>query len=231
MQTIVHPAATHFSDRRATGIIAGGATLKTFGGIAVAILAILALIGLIPAVLVAIGGIVFGAAILLEGLSITSQYNQLAHQIAIDRSERVEVGGSGGVELLVGLAAIALGILSLLGVAAPVLIPALIIAGGVGLILSAGSLQRLNDLNLSLLVDSDLGRRIGRNSMMGGEVAQVLGGLGAVVLGILSLVIIAPTAAEGFGTLPQVGLLVLGVASAISGAALAGKTTPEYHKG
>lgn len=231
MQTIVHPAATHFSDRRATGIIAGGATLKTFGGIAVAILAILALIGLIPAVLVAIGGIVFGAAILLEGLSITSQYNQLAHQIAIDRSERVEVGGSGGVELLVGLAAIALGILSLLGVAAPVLIPALIIAGGVGLILSAGSLQRLNDLNLSLLVDSDLGRRIGRNSMMGGEVAQVLGGLGAVVLGILSLVIIAPTAAEGFGTLPQVGLLVLGVASAISGAALAGKTTHEYHKG
>jgi hypothetical protein len=231
MQTIVHPAATHFSDRRATGIIAGGATLKTFGGIAVAILAILALIGLIPAVLVAIGGIVFGAAILLEGLSITSQYNQLAHQIAIDRSERVEVGGSGGVELLVGLAAIALGILSLLGVAAPVLIPALIIAGGVGLILSAGSLQRLNDLNLSLFVDSDLGRRIGRNSMMGGEVAQVLGGLGAVVLGILSLVIIAPTAAEGFGTLPQVGLLVLGVASAISGAALAGKTTHEYHKG
>jgi hypothetical protein len=231
MQTIVHPAATHFSDRRATGIIAGGATLKTFGGIAVAILAILALIGLIPAVLVAIGGIVFGAAILLEGLSITSQYNQLAHQIAIDRSERVEVGGSGGVELLVGLAAIALGILSLLGVAAPVLIPALIIAGGVGLILSAGSLQRLNDLNLSLFVDSDLGRSIGRNSMMGGEVAQVLGGLGAVVLGILSLVIIAPTAAEGFGTLPQVGLLVLGVASAISGAALAGKTTHEYHKG
>lgn len=231
MQTIVHPAATHFSDRRATGIIAGGATLKTFGGIAVAILAILALIGLIPAVLVAIGGIVFGAAILLEGLSITSQYNQLAHQIAIDRSERVEVGGSGGVELLVGLAAIALGILSLLGVAAPVLIPALIIAGGVGLILSAGSLQRLNDLNLNLFVDSDLGRSIGRNSMMGGEVAQVLGGLGAVVLGILSLVIIAPTAAEGFGTLPQVGLLVLGVASAISGAALAGKTTHEYHKG
>lgn len=231
MQTIVHPAATHFSDRRATGIIAGGATLKTFGGIAVAILAILALIGLIPAVLVAIGGIVFGAAILLEGLSITSQYNQLAHQIAIDRSERVEVGGSGGVELLVGLAAIALGILSLLGVDASVLIPALIIAGGVGLILSAGSLQRLNDLNLSLFVDSDLGRRIGRNSMMGGEVAQVLGGLGAVVLGILSLVIIAPTAAEGFGTLPQVGLLVLGVASAISGAALAGKTTHEYHKG
>ena len=231
MQTIVHPAATHFSDRRATGIIAGGATLKTFGGIAVAILAILALIGLIPAVLVAIGGIVFGAAILLEGLSITSQYNQLAHQIAIDRSERVEVGGSGGVELLVGLAAIALGILSLLGVAAPVLIPALIIAGGVGLILSAGSLQRLNDLNLTRFVDSDLGRSIGRNSMMGGEVAQVLGGLGAVVLGILSLVIIAPTAAEGFGTLPQVGLLVLGVASAISGAALAGKTTHEYHKG
>jgi hypothetical protein len=231
MQTIVHPAMTHRSERRATGIVAGGATLKTFGGIAVAILAILALIGLIPAVLVAIAGIVFGVAILLEGLSITSQYNHLAHQIAIDRSERVEVGGSGGVELLVGLAAIALGILSLLGVDASVLIPALIIAGGVGLILSAGSLQRLNDLNLSLFVDSEIGRSVGRNSMMGSEVAQVLGGLGAVVLGILSLVIIAPAAAEGLGTLPQVGILVLGAASAISGAALAGKTTHEFHKG
>lgn len=231
MQTIVHPANIHNEERKAVKVVAGGAMLKTVGGIAVAVLAILALIGLIPAALVAIGGIVFGLALLLEGLSITSQYNQLAYQVAVDRSERIEVGGGGGVELFVGLAAIALGILSLLGVAASVLIPALIIAGGVGLILSAGSLQRLNDLNLSFFVQSDLGRSVSRNSMVGGEVAQVLGGIGAVVLGILSLVIIAPTAAEGFGTLPQVGLLVLGVASAISGAALAGKTTHEYRRG
>lgn len=228
MATTAH---THVAadDHRAMGIIAGGAGMKTIGGIAVAVLAILAIIGLIPAVLTAIAGIVFGAAMLLEGISIGAEYNKIARWVADTEAERVEVSGGTGVEMLVGIAAIAMGILSLIGIAAPILIPALIITGGVGLILSAGTLQRLDDLRLITIGPTSVSaRRVAHESMVGGTMSDVLGGIAAMVLGILSLVMIAPMAAEGMGILPQVGMLVLGVASAIAGGALTGKSTTLY---
>ncbi|HEU4960861.1 MAG TPA: hypothetical protein VFT56_10675 [Sphingomonas sp.] len=226
-------ATTHMRDfdaqeRRAVALTAGGSTLKTIGGVAVMALAILALIGVLPALLTAIAGIVFGAAMLAEGLSISSEYSALSRYIAYDSTEVAEFGGGLGVEVLVGLAAVALGVLSLLGVAAPTLLPALIIVGGVGLMLSAGTTQRLNDLQLAAVGHDDMARRVTRDAMTGAAAAQTLGGLAAMVLGILSLVSVSPLAAAGFGTLPQVGMLVLGTATALSGGALAGKATRIY---
>ena len=226
-------ATTHMRDfdaqeRRAVALTAGGSMLKTIGGVAVMALAILALIGVLPALLIAIAGIVFGAAMLSEGLSISSEYSALSRYIAYDSTEITEFGGGLGVEVLVGLAAVALGVLSLLGVAAPTLLPALIIVGGVGLMLSAGTTQRLNDLQLAAVGHDDMARRVTRDAMTGAAAAQTLGGLAAMVLGILSLVSVGPLAAAGFGTLPQVGMLVLGTATALSGGALAGKATRIY---
>ena len=225
--------ATEYGASRggAIELTAGGATLKTIGGVAVAVLAILALAGVLPAVLVAIAGIVFGVAMLVEGLGIASEYSTLAARVAEGRTEIAEFGGGVGVEVLVGIAAIALGVLALVGVATSTMIPVLIIVGGVGLMLSAGTTQRLNDLNLASAGHSEMARRVTHASMTGAAVAQTLGGLAAVVLGILSLVDVGAAAAAGFGTLPQVGLLVLGVAVAFAGGALAGKATRLYQQG
>lgn len=209
-------------------LTAGGSTLGTMGGIATAVLAILALCGVLPAVLTAIAGIVFGAAMLVEGLSIAAEYSAIANRVAEGSSEIAEFGGGLGVEVLVGIAAIALGILSLLGVAASALLPVLIITGGVGLMLSAGTTQRLNDLNLATAGHSAMARRYTHEAMTGGVIAQTLGGLAAAVLGILALVAISPVAQAGYGTLPQVGMLVLGVAMALAGGAMAGKATRLY---
>jgi hypothetical protein len=215
-------------ERRAAALTAGGSGLKTIGGIAVVALAVLALIGVVPALLSAIAGIVFGAAMLLEGLAISSEYSTLARYVASGRSEIAEFGGGLGVEMLVGVAAIALGVLTLLGIDASTLLPALIIAGGAGLMLSAGTMQRLNDLQLATSGHDDMARRVTHEAMTGAVAAETLGGIAAVVLGILALVATAPAAAAGFGTLPQVGLLVLGVATVFSGGALAGKATRFY---
>jgi hypothetical protein len=226
MATTLHEA--HEEERRALGIIAGGAGVKTVGGIAVAVLAILALIGIIPRMLIEISGIVFGAAMLLEGISIGSEYRRLAQWVAETRSERIEVGGGTGIEILVGVAAIAMGVLSLLGIAASSLMPALIITGGAGLILAAGTLEGMKDLRLMADSSSDVARRVSHDSMGGGAALEVLGGVAAVVLGILSLVMLPAFAAEGTGTLPQVGMLVLGLATAAGGGVLAGRSTVLY---
>lgn len=224
----VHAQEYHDPARRAVGLTAGGSTLKTIGGVVTAILAILALIGVLPALLVAVAGIVFGAAMLIEGLGIASEYNALAARVAEGRSEIAEFGGGVGVEVLVGMSAIALGVLALVGVATSTLIPVLIIVGGAGLVLSAGTTQRLNDLHLVTYGHTDMARHVTHASMTGAAVAQTLGGIAALVLGILSLVDVSAAAAAGFGTLPQVGMLVLGIATAFAGGALAGKATRIY---
>jgi hypothetical protein len=228
MATSIQPGHAAGEDRTAMGVVAGGAGMKTLAGLGVAVLAILALVGIIPITLIAIAGIVFGVAMLFEGISIATEYQKIAQWLTETSAERIEIGGGTGVEIIVGLAAIAMGILALLGIAAPTLMPALIITGGAGLLLSAGSMQRLNDLHLATGGRSESARRLAHDAMTGGTITQTLGGIAAIVLGILSLVMLTGAEAESLGTFPQVGMLVLGIATAASGGALLGKSTMLY---
>lgn len=219
MNTAIHPG----EERTQLAVVTGGTGIEGIGGIAVMALAILALVGVLPALLTTIGGIVFGAAMLAAGLSIAATWSQLGSQVSETRRERLELGGGAGAETLVGIAAIALGVLALVGVAQATLLPALIITGGTGLLLSAGSTQRLNDLRMEAQGNSQSARKIARQAAEGGVIAQTIGGIAAIVLGILALVATPAAAAAGFGTLAQVGILVLGVTTAIAGGALSGK--------
>jgi hypothetical protein len=218
METAINPSETHTE----LGVVTGGLSLEALGGVAVAALAILALVGVQPALLTTIGGIVFGAAMLVAGIAIAGAWSRLG--LAMARTgEQVELGGGAGVEMLVGLAAVALGILSLIGIAPATLMPALVITGGVGLILSAGTTQRLNDLRMISDGASETTRHLMHQAVEGSAVAQALGGIGALVLGILALVAVPPAAAAGYGSLTQIGILVLGATIAIAGGALTGR--------
>jgi hypothetical protein len=223
-----------FGDRpaksQAFGIVAAGSGLKTIGGIAVAALAILALVGVIPAILMPIAGIVFGVAMLLEGFSITGEYRKLARWLVDTKSERIELAGGSAVELAVGAAGIVLGILALLSVVPAVLIPVLIVAGGAGLMLAVGAVHRLNDLQLMSVGASDFGRRLRSETMAGAAMVEAMAGLGALVLGILSLVLGSAALAPGFGSLAQIGMICLGVGAAIGGGAIAGRSTMLYRR-
>ena len=214
---------------RALAVVAASSSIKTIGGIAVAVLAILALIGIIPRIFMAIAGIVFGAAMLFEGLGITGEYRKLARWLADTSPERFELAGSTGIEVAVGVATIALGILALIGIEPDTLIPVLIITGGAGLMIAVGTVHRLNDLRLTTLGVSDIGRRLHNEWIAGGAIVQTLAGLAALVLGILSL-IWAGTTPAGYGTLAQIGMICLGVAAAIGGGAIAGRSTMLYRR-
>jgi hypothetical protein len=206
------------SPRRTYAVEAGGAATESMGGVAVIALAIIALAGVLRPVLTDIAGIVFGAAFIIEGAAVAARHSTIMDQTVDSRLDQLEMGGGVSVELVTGIAAIALGILSLVGVVPGVLMPALAITGGAGLILSAGAVQRLNDIRAEYLGLGHADRLVARGAVSSAAAGQVLAGLGAVTLGILALV--------GVGDaqiLTTVGMLVLGSAITLSGTALSGK--------
>jgi len=229
MQTAMHTDEVS-SERRAHGLAAGGSMLESVGGLAVVVLAILALAGVAPAILTAIAGIVFGASMLVEGSSISGEYARLSLRAPQTAGQALEMEGGSGIEVVVGIATVALGILSLIGISASSLLPVLVITGGVGLILSAGTMQRLNDLNMVAGYRSIEMHHVNHGMLTGAAAAQTLAGIAAAVLGILSLVAIPAANAAGSGSLPQVGMLVLGAAIALSGGAIGSKMSRIYSR-
>jgi len=184
--------------RRAGVVGAASATTESIGGIVVIILAILALVGVLPMVLAAVAGIVFGVDFIVEGAALAARRSAVAA-----RSEQPldQIDGGVTVELVGGLAAIVLGVLALIGVAPTVLMGALVITGGAGLILSIGVVGGVGGLGGSVPMPS-------------ASAAHLMAGIAAVVLGILALV-----RPEFTTVLSTVGLLVLGASLTLSGTA------------
>lgn len=207
--------------RRAQAVEAGGAATESMGGVAVLVLAIIALAGVLRTVLTDIAGIIFGAAFIVEGAALAARHSAIMNQVAED--EVAPTGSEGGmtVEFVVGLTAVVLGILSLVGVAPAILMPALVIVGGAGLILSAGVVARFTQLRSAVFGAGPAGQAISGTAMSSAlssaTAGQLLAGLASVILGILALV------GVGDGqVLTTTGLLVLGAAITLSGTALSG---------
>jgi hypothetical protein len=118
--------------------LGSGLSAEFIAGIGGIALGILSLVGILPMVLTAVAAIVFGGALVvgagvknrLSHLTIGEEEHRLARIIL-----REAVMASGGVQLLVGLAAIVLGILALLNIVPMELtLVAVLSAGGVVLL-------------------------------------------------------------------------------------------------
>lgn len=125
--------------REAETELGGGMSAELLAGAAGIVLGILALIGIVPVTLSAIAVIVFGAALLLGGGE-TYRLNQLhwPRQYWDDRTlhtARVSAESAAGGESLVGIAAVVLGILALVGINPVVLVfVAVLCLGGAELV-------------------------------------------------------------------------------------------------
>jgi hypothetical protein len=221
-----------------TDLEAGEGAIQAFGGLAVVVLAILGLSGLAPAMLASIAGIVIGAALLAEGGTIAGELSILASGPIHGGASGAEAGSGMTVEFLAGGAVVVLGILALIGLSQPILVPALIIVTGTALILTTGTMHRLDEVKMEASGTTGDAQRIVRGAASGTAGAQLLAGLAAIVLGILALVSspagtagpaagnAANAGAAGGSTwiiLTLVALLVLGTALAINRATLAGR--------
>ena len=95
-----------------------GGVMDAIGGIATAVLAIIGLAGWRPELLAGVATIVFGAALLIQGGTLLSEYSQVYAPAGALQMASDAFGGDGIAAMFpVGIAGIVLGILALIGMA------------------------------------------------------------------------------------------------------------------
>lgn len=201
-----------------------GGMMDAIGGIATAVLAIIGLAGWRPELLAGVATIVFGAALLIQCGTLLSEYSQVFTPAGALQTASEAFGGDGLAAMFpVGIAGIVLGILALIGVASYALTAVSVIAFGAALMLSAQSVRRLYRMQAETRRASVSVYSV--REFLAGEMAagsagiQFIAGLGALVLGIIAVVMTATMRTE---LLTLVALLVLGLTNIISGSALSG---------
>jgi hypothetical protein len=197
-----------------------GGLADAIGGIATIVLAIIALSGVHPEVILPIAVIVFGAALLIQGGTMLSEYASIIFPAGAAGASTEQMGvGSLSTLFLVGVAGIVLGILALLGIETGVLSAIAVIAFGSGLLLSSNAVRSLYMMQSS--ANRSAAPRAG-TELLAGEMAsgsagvQMLAGLAAIVLGILAVVGIKGD------ILLLAALIVLGATVILTGSALSG---------
>jgi len=199
-----------------------GGLADAIGGVATIVLAIIALSGVNQQMLAAIATIVFGAALLIQGGTMLTEYTKLIFPPgAAGPAEEILGGGGLSALFLVGSAGIVLGVLALLNIVPQTLVSAALIAFGGALLLSSNSVWRLYRAKQALHrmgpMQTHSGSEILAGEMASGSAAlQCLAGIAAIVLGILAVTGTNPM------LLTLVGLLVLGATVLLTGSTLSG---------
>jgi len=160
---------------------------ETVGALAIIVLAIIGLAGTVPAVMLAIATIVIGAAILMQGANAAGEYAEL---LALEEGGLVKpaaIGSGITLEFLAGGTGVVLGILALLTPATLVLSAAALIVFGGTLLLSSGATARAATTQSEGATMSVVTRSLLREAAGVATGAQIMIGVGAIVLGILAL--------------------------------------------
>lgn len=204
---------THTTSREANY----GWFADALGGIATGVLAVVGLAGVHTDTIVAIATIVFGAALLIEGGTMLSEYAGISFAPETAGTTSYEFGGGSLSALfMAGVAGIVLGILALLEIHAVALTAISVIAFGSALLFSSAGVWHLHALKQRAASAAEWrsGSEIIVSEMAYGSAGmQAIAGLTALVLGILALIL---SASE---VLTLTALLVLGVALVLTGSA------------
>lgn len=207
---------TYSQPSAATEASAYGGLVDALGGIATIVLAIIGLSGVKPEILLSIATIVFGAAMLIQGGAMLSEFAQ------IETTPEADVPASGGglsALFLVGVAGIVLGILALIGIRPTILTSIAVIAFGAALVISTPAVWQLLT---SRSVTTRFQSRPPMVRIVASEVAaasaglQAMAGLAVIVLGILAV------AGVYSGNLSLTALLVAGASILLTGSSLSG---------
>jgi hypothetical protein len=168
-----------------------GGLVDALGGIATIVLAIIALAGVSPGIMPAIATIVFGAALLIQGGTMLSEYSHIIFPTgATSASMEHFGGGSLSAIFLVGATGVVLGVLALLGIAPAALTAIAVIAFGSALVLSSNSVRNLYlvKTSASRMAGPQIASEFIADEMTASSAGvQTLAGLAAIILGILAV--------------------------------------------
>lgn len=179
-------------------------------GIAAVVLAIVALAGVSTVVLASIAAIVIGVGLAVQAFNSAAEEARLLGVGAQD----APLGGEVMVDTVCGLTGIVLGILALVGVQAGYLLPPALIVFGGALLLSG--FTGLWPKTMPIASPGAERHIVAYQGSPAASGLEILTGLAAIVLGILSLIMAAS------GVLVLVGFLVVGAALLMVSASFAG---------
>lgn len=197
-----------------------GGFVDAIGGLATIVLTIAGLSGIAPDMMLSIVTIIFGAALLIQGGAMLSEYAGVVFPSGTVAASIDQFGGGAlSAIFLVGAAGMVLGVLALIGVSSATLTPVAVIAFGAAMVMSSRSLLNLQIIKAasekSATQASPPGSEILAAEMASSSTGiQAIVGLTAIVLGILAVVGMKPL------VLSLVALLTLGATLVLTGTAL-----------
>jgi ABC-type antimicrobial peptide transport system permease subunit len=187
------------------------------GGIATMVLAVIGLAGIRPEVLVSIATVVFGAALLIQGGAMLSEFAQIEQIETTSDANVTRSGGGLSTLFLVGVAGIVLGVLALLGVHAPILTAISAIGFGAALVISSAAVWQLltsRSVAMRFRGRSPVMRIVAAEVASGSAGVQAMAGLAVLILGLLAVCGIYAQ------PLTLIALLVAGAAILLTGSTL-----------
>lgn len=183
-------------------------------GIAVIVLAIIALAGVSSEALASIAAIVIGVGLMVQAFNAAAENSKTMTANAVTGTYMPEFGGDVMVDCMCGLTGIVLGILALVGMgAAHLLPPALIVFGGALLV---GGAVSMRPRTLPTTGSGTEARAVIYQSSPAAGGMEILIGIAAIVLGILSLLM------TGTWVLVLVGFIAVGAALLLASATFNG---------
>lgn len=226
-QQVTRPADSGFAqeEESAAKVVATGSAVAALCGLGAVVLTILGLAGMAPTPLCSIAVICAGAALAFEGGSISAKYHEIIEASGGSKKHAAEVESGMSAEMLGGIAGIVLGILALIGLVPVLLVEIAAIVFGATLLLGSGTQHRLNQM-INLRPTDQHAAHVAHEAVATATGADVLIGIGAIVLGILGLVGIAAHVAP---VLALVAILAVGVAELLSGSAVGARMGTIFH--
>lgn len=189
----------------------GNTVAEALVGLGALAMAIIGLAHIYPWLLASVATIALGAAFVFEAGDVGRRFSFLAKEEQTMRPETWSAWGGMTAGFLAGCAGIALGVLAILKIVPHTLVPVAIIVYGTALVMDSGTQSSLSDLENEHFGVRGMSQEIARESATSLSGIQMLVGLGAITLGILAIIKIAPE------TLCLVALLAIGAAVLLAG--------------
>jgi hypothetical protein len=193
------------------GLLSEGAA-----GIAAIVLAVIALAGISAPTLAAIVTIVIGVGLMVQAFNSVAESSRVMPAGMAASVPPAEIGGEVMVDCLTGVTGIVLGVLALVGINAPHLVPAALIVFGGALLLGGTIKMRPKSAPLANTAAGQVQIVTSQGSGAAGGM-EVLVGIAAIVLGILSLIFMSSWVLVLVGFI-AVGAALLMVSATFSGA-------------
>lgn len=208
--------------KKTSNIITRGAVVEACGGAIAMVLTVLSLLHITSTSIVSLATTVLGIGLLLQGAAVGFKYSELEKLVDERKFQNYNPGIGLSFEILVGGIVIALGIMAMGFAPISVLVPAASISLGVAIVMSSRILVKINDFKVFISESGAPVDNFARETIDAAFGIQIVIGLAAIALGILSLAgISAPL-------LTTIAILCLGFSIMLNGLAISGRLSGIY---